>query len=585
MNISIRKEHPYPQFQRQKWMNLNGEWAFAFDFGESGMERGMYRADPEALASFDRRIQVPFCPESSLSGIGYVDFIRAAWYRRSVTLQRSQLQGRVLLHFGAVDYESRVFVNGQEAGMHRGGYSSFCFDITGLVYEGENVLTVYVRDDVRSGLQPKGKQAGTYFSRRCDYTRTTGIWQTVWMEFVPDCYLKSVRYYPDLEKQCFFMDIKVRGSGILKVFAFYEGRSCGEVTAKVCGENNRLCLPLKERHLWECGRGRLYKICLTLTEEKESAQPADRVFSYAGLRQVRLDGYRFLLNEKPVFLRMVLDQGFYRKGIYTAPSDQALQEDICLAMDAGFNGARLHQKIFEPRFLYHCDRAGYLVWGEHGNWGLDLSNPESFLNFMPEWLEAMERDFNHPAIIGWCPFNETRDYCGRRQDDRILSGIYHLTKAMDDTRPCIDTSGHYHVVTDIFDVHNYEQNVEKFAACYRDFASGGPFVDSRAGRQQYKEGLPLFVSEYGGIKWNPGGGPANGWGYGDGPATQEEFIARYRGLTDVLLDNPRIMGFCYTQLYDIEQETNGLYDYDRRPKFDMDIFKEINSRKAAIEDC
>lgn len=253
-------------------------------------------------------------------------------------------------------------------------------------------------------------------------------------------------------------------------------------------------------------------------------------------------------------------------------------------MAAGFNGARLHQKVFEPLFLYHCDKAGYLVWGEQGCWGLDYSNPAALKYFLPEWMEALERDFNHPAIIGWCPFNETWDYEGRRQDDSLLANVYKMTKLYDTTRPCIDTSGNYHVVTDIYDLHNYEQDPAKFAATYESFKQGGDLEDNHGYRQTPVKGIPTFISEYGGIKWDEEGVEKDGWGYGAGPATKEEFLDRYKGLTDALLDNPHMFAFCYTQLYDVEQELNGLYTYERKPKFDMDVIKAINARKAAIED-
>ena len=337
-----------------------------------------------------------------------------------------------------------------------------------------------------------------------------------------------------------------------------------------------LTLPLSELYLWEAGRGRLYDLKLSFGE--------DRVDSYFGMRELLLDGERFLINGKPVFQRLVLDQGFYPDGIYTAPSDEALQQDIRLSMEAGFNGARLHQKIFEERFLYHCDRMGYLVWGEQANWGLDYSRPDGLKCFLPEWMEALDRDFNHPAIVGWCPFNETWDYAGRRQDNDLLATVYRMTKLFDTTRPCIDTSGNFHVVTDIYDMHDYEQDPAVFASFYENFAKGGPLKDRMADRQTPVPGIPVFISEYGGIKWDVEGRLGNSWGYGDGPKTEEEYIARYKGLTDVLLDNPHMFGFCYTQLYDVEQEVNGLYTYDRKPKMDIAIFRQINSRKAAIEE-
>lgn len=578
--MTLRMEHPNPQFEREQWMNLNGHWRFAFDFGNSGMDRKMYLSDDDTKKLYDLSILVPFCPESKVSGIEYKDFINAVWYQREFTLGNEQLSGRVLLHFGAVDYECHVFVNEVEIGTHFGGYTSFSFDITDHVKVGENLITVYARDDVRSGLQPRGKQSGSYFSQGCDYTRTTGIWQTVWLEFVPNYYVKAIKFYPDIEEKCFHVNCHVTGDGILTMTASYQGVFCGSATRHVSGNDNKISLSLNKLYLWECGNGRLYDI----TIEYKGKNFSDKIKSYAGMRQVKIDGHKFLLNGKSLFQRTVLDQGYYRDGIYTAPSDDDLIRDIKLSKALGFNGARLHQKIFEPRFLYHCDREGYLVWGEHGNWGLDLSNPASFLTFMPEWMEAIERDFNHPSIIGWCPFNETWDYEGKRQNDLIIENIYKMTKAIDPTRPCIDTSGNFHVATDIYDLHNYRQNVQEFCDCYSAFPHNGEFKEEHPGRQHYTEGLPLFISEYGGIKWDTGCKNKSAWGYGEAPKTKEEFIERYRGLTECLLNHPYIMGFCYTQLYDVEQETNGLYDYDRNPKFDTQTFFRINSQKAAIED-
>ncbi|MBQ7774998.1 MAG: beta-galactosidase [Lachnospiraceae bacterium] len=577
--MNFRPEHPNPQFERESWINLNGEWLFTFDFGKSGLERKMYLCDEDILKYYDKKINVPFCPESKLSGIEYKDFMNAVWYRRSVVLNGEQLSGRTIIHFGAVDYECHVFINGREVGKHIGGYSSFAYDITEYVQEGENIVVVYVIDEVRSGRQAAGKQCGSYYSGGCMYTRTTGIWQTVWLEFVPENYVKEVKFYPDIQKQCFYIECQVVGQGNVSFTALYEGRGCGVVTGKAVGDDNRFVLPVNELHLWECGKGRLYDIII----DYNSGELCDKIKSYVGMRQVRLEGYKFLLNEKPVFLRTVLDQGFYKDGIYTAPSDEALLQDIQRSMALGFNGARLHEKIFEPRFLYHCDREGYLVWGEHANWGLDLSNPAAFLNFMPEWLEAVKRDFNHPAIIGWCPFNETWDYDGRRQINLILENIYKMTKTLDPTRPCIDTSGNFHVVTDIYDVHNYYQDPGDFASHYKDFPEDTESLESYPDRQHYRTGQPLFVSEYGGIKWDVEHTEEAAWGYGEAPRTEEEFMERYRGLTECLLKNPCIMGFCYTQLYDVEQEVNGLYTYDRKAKFDPEIIRKINAQTAAIE--
>ena len=565
-----RPEHPQPQMERSAWRSLNGAWQFAFDFGKSGLDRHFERRD-----ALDTTITVPFCPESVLSGVHYTDFIPAVWYARAFTLTPEELSGRVLLHFGAVDYEVHVFVNGEPAGTHRGGYTSFCFDITDLCRAGENRLSVYAEDDNRSGKQPHGKQCESFDSQGCDYTRTTGIWQTVWLEFVPETYIQSVQYYPNITEGTLFVQAKLCGAGTFMVQASFEGRPCGEASTRAENGFAAVTLPLSELHLWDVGRGNLYDLTLTFG--------SDSVKSYAGMREVRIEGRRVLLNGRPVFQRLVLDQGFYPDGIYTAPDESALVRDIELSLAAGFNGARLHQKVFEPRFLYHCDRLGYLAWGEMANWGLDYSDPAALEAFLGEWLDALGRDFNHPSIVGWCPFNETWDREGRRQLDSLLAMVYRVTKQLDPTRPCIDTSGNFHVVTDIYDVHDYEQDPASFAAHYEAFRTGGAFYDAQAARQQYDGKKPMFVSEYGGIKWNPQGDVDKAWGYGDGPATEEAFIERYRGLTEALLSNPNMFGFCYTQLYDVEQETNGLYTYSREPKFDMAVFHAINTQPAACE--
>ncbi len=564
-----RHEHPDPQCERASWLNLNGEWDFEFDFGNSKKESGIIdRKD------WETKIVVPFCPESKLSGIEYTDFIPAVWYRRTVNITSEQLRGNVLLHFGAVDYETTVYINGKKAGFHRGGYASFKFDITEYLNEGENTIIVNAVDDVRNTLVPRGKQSEELKSHGCDYTRTTGIWQTVWLEFVPKAYIKSFKLYPDYINGVIAISAVVEGEGEFTASASYEGRAMGSFSKKaastITGE-----IKLDEIHLWEVGNGRLYDLELTFGE--------DKVKSYFGLRNIKLDDYKFLINGKSVFQRLVLDQGFYPDGIYTAPTDEALENDVKISLAVGFNGARLHQKVFEKRFIYHCDRLGYIVWGEYGNWGLDWSDERALEAMLPEWCECVERDFNHPSIIGWCPFNETWDINGRKQYDSILRTIYRVTKHIDETRPCIDTSGNFHVETDIYDVHDYEQDYHVFKENYDKLMTENIFYERFPDRQMYSGKGCAWISEYGGLQWSRGD-RSDAWGYGNAPKTEEELIERYAGLTDALLDNYRMFGFCYTQLYDIEQEQNGLYYYDRTPKFDTEIFRKINSRKAAIED-
>lgn len=564
-----RPEYPKPQFQRKNWMNLNGQWQFEIDNGRSGEARGLSQ---KGVALCDA-ILVPFCPESKLSGVEHKEFMYGVWYKRTVTFDAHP--GKTLLHFGAVDYHCKVFVNGILVGEHKGGYVSFAFDITHALCAGENEIAVFAQDDTRDGMIPSGKQSFTYHSHGCYYTRTTGIWQTVWMEFLPDTHIASVKYYPNITDGSVTVDASLVGSGNFVCEITFDGVPMGAYSADNAAGRLSFTVKLAEKHLWEVGKGNLYDVRFTFGE--------DCVNSYFGLREVRLDGMKFLINGKSVFQRLVLDQGFYPDGIYTAPTDEALKGDILMSQAVGFNGARLHEKVFEERFLYHADKLGYLVWGEYADWGLDHQKPENIYSMLPEWMEAVQRDFNHPSIIGWCPHNETLERNGHKQFEPATALIYDVTKAMDPTRPCIDTSGYFHVKTDIYCVHDYIQEPADFKARYGQSTPEGEIFDRYKGKQTYG-GQPAFVSEYGGLRWAPGESTEQSWGYGQNAADEEEFFARLKGLTDPLLDNADMFGLCYTQLTDVEQEQNGLYTYDRKPKFDAQRIYKIFARKAAIED-
>ena len=565
----MRNEYPRPQMVRNNWQCLNGTWEFSIDPGNSGLERNFAKA-----GRFEKRITVPFCPESELSGINEKDFMECVWYARNFKLPQSMEGKRVFLRFEAADFETQVWLNGQPLGIHRGGYTPFAFEITNTAIHSDNRLVVRCYDNVRSGLQATGKQSENYFSAGCHYTRTTGIWQTVWLEAMPDIFVEDIKYDVDIHTPAVTVTLELSGYAKdfpIRVGIAFNGKSMGTAEASCTGTRCVLTIPLKEKHLWECGQGRLYDVTISAGD--------DVLDSYFGLRDVSIVGNKILINGKPVYQRLVLDQGFYPDGICTAPSDEALIKDIELSLKAGFNGARLHQKVFEQRFLYHADRLGYLVWGEYPSWGLDIKTHGVGLAVMlPEWLEILKRDRNHPSLIGWCPLNETV----AAQDQALLAGIYQVTKAIDPTRPVIDASGYVHVITDIWDFHDYEQNPQEFARRYGkgnlqatsiEFPYGGTMV--------YDGKQPYFMSEYGGIWWNAT--ETDGWGYGVRVNSEEEFYTRLEGLTDVLLDNPEITAFCYTQLTDVEQEKNGIYHYDRSEKFDMGRINRIFSKKAAME--
>jgi len=577
MNTIPRPEYPRPSLVREgNWINLNGQWAFAFDFGNSGRDRRMWEAPPEA---YTHEITVPFVPESKLSGIEYTDFIPACWYRRSLVLPEGWHtdMGRILLHFGAVDYTCEVYVNDRKAGGHIGGFTPFTLDVTDFVRAGDNRIAVFAEDDGHSWLQPTGKQTyHSYYNTGCHYTRCTGIWQTVWMEYVPKNYIQNLKITPDVRGEQVEILITLEGehSALENVTAAisFDGKPVSQGTARVLGKHARLCLPVPNPVLWNVGEGNLYGLTVSAGE--------DRVESYFGMRDVRINGYAMEINGKPVYQRLVLDQGYYPDGIYTAPADGDLAKDIALSMSVGFNGARLHMKVFEPRLLYHADKAGYLLWGEFPNWGLDESNPASLLSILPEWLTELERDYNHPSIIGWCPFNET----GTRRNPQVFRTMYAVTRAIDPMRPIIDTSGYVHVLTDIYDVHDYEQDPVQFAEHYAGLAAGeGPVRQNFPGEDAPYAGQPYFVSEFGGAYWNIDTDPGAAWGYGNAPETEEEFYERFAGLVNTLLDHPKMCAYCYTQLTDVYQEKNGIFAFDRRAKFDAARLKAIQSRPAAIE--
>jgi len=569
-----RPEHPRPDAFRENWVSLNGEWQFEIDAGGDGESRGL-----KSGKNLESKIVVPFCPESSLSGIGHYGPMKNVWYRRHFEVPVSMKDKRVRLHFGGVDYRAWVWVNGQLSGEHNGGNVAFSFDVTKLLREGPNELVVRAFDDTGSGRQPTGKQTHTV-SEGCVYTRTTGIWQPVWLEAVGSSFVESFSVVPDPDRSRVMIEATINGGDAdltLTAEAYADGKLVGKDSCPASWRDNRLVLDLKKKKLWAPGNPFLYDLKFKLSQGKKSV---DEVASYFGLRKVSIEGRSILINNQRVFQRTILDQGFYPDGIWTAPSDEALKRDIELSMAAGFNGARLHQKVFEPRFLYWADKLGYLVWGEFPNWGYNYQ-PENYANVIQEWTEILQRDRNHPAIIGWCPFNETPGEAGE-----IQHIILRETKAIDPTRPVLETSGWAHTMSnaEVRDDHDYNQNPDTFRQRWLDFfgRSAPSLMPSRYASGQSSRldlGVPFWVSEFGGIGWAVEGG----WGYGTGPKTVDEFYARYEGLVNALLDNPDLFGFCYTQLTDVEQEKNGLYFYDRKPKFDVKRLHKITSRVAAYE--
>lgn len=565
-----RSEYPRPQFVRNDWVNLNGEWSYEFDFGKSGTHRNLQNSN-----CLKDRIQVPFCPESKLSGVEHTDFINCMWYQRMIDIPENWTGKNIYLHFGAVDYYAEIYLDGNFVQRHYGGSSSFSVDITRQVKAGmRHNLVVRVTDDVRSGKQTGGKQSPTFYSNGCLYTRVTGIWQTVWMEAVDRKGLKSAVLRPDIDQEQlfvspeFFQESDNEIEVILK-----EGEKTIASRKASCVNGTMMVLPVKKMKLWSPENPFLYDIVYRIKDKQGNL--LDEVTSYVGMRKIHTADGKFYLNNQPYFLRLVLDQGYYPDGIWTAPSDEALRKDIQLGKDAGFNGARLHQKVFEERYHYWADKLGYLTWSESASWAMNHDDELAARNFIAEWTEVVIRDRNHPSIVTWTPFNESWG-AGNVVYPRLVRDVYRITKAIDPTRPINDASGDKHILTDIWGVHNYQQDPKILADALIGREGEEPYRNIRDDKSlAVYEGQPYIVSEFGGIGWMKPEENGTSWGYGAVPEAMEDFYKRLEGLVQAMGSSNIVVGFCYTQLTDVEQEKNGIYYYDRTPKFDMNRIKAI----------
>ena len=573
-----RPEYPRPQFERTDWVNLNGQWTFEMDFGSSGEQRGWTNSK-----GLSKKITVPFCPESELSGIGYTDFIPCVWYQRNINIPAEWNGKKILLHFGAADYETKVYVDGKMVGEHKGAGSSFNFDITSYVKAGQQAnLVVRVYDNLRGGMQPGGKQCTALYSAGCSYTRVTGIWQTVWMEAVNEQALKNVFAIPDIDQQQLVVrpEFYNEGNNNTLTVEVKDGKKTVSKRTAQASNQSTIVLPIKNAHLWSPEDPYLYDVKYTV--KNAQGEVIDEVSSYMGMRKVHISGGYFYLNNKPYFQRLVLDQGYYPDGIWTAPSDEALRQDIEMSKAVGFNGARLHQKVFEERYYYWADKLGYLTWGEEASWVLNINNELAVRNFLTEWAEIVVRDRNHPSLVTWTPLNETWNATPGVYV-RFVNDLYDLTKAIDPTRPINDASGDSHVKTDIWSVHDYTREPDKLIANHTIKAGVEPYrnMKDKDFLSNYA-GQPYMVDEFGGLPWIPKEERANSWGYGANIDTVEEFYSILEKEIDALKACKHVVGFCYTQITDVEQEKNGIYYYNRKPKFDTARVKAIFEKIPSI---
>lgn len=588
------KDYPRPQFVRTEWENLNGNWDFAFDDTNCGEKEKWYQEFKGNL-----KIQVPFTYETKLSGIHDEKRHDYIWYHRIISVNGEKLKdNRFIIHFEGCDFHTKLWVNGQYAGDHKGGYARFSFDITDLLRDGTNELTVKAEDsfDIQ---QPRGKQRWLNENFGCWYVQTTGIWKTVWTEYVPNIHMKKVKMTPDFHNaeleleyeivapECELGDdLQIAATimfGNILISKTVTTMTKNHVTAKAdvfCTGANNFEWGVRA---WTPEMPNLYDVTFEVVHR---GKIVDIIGSYFAMREIRIDGSNILLNGHPIYQRLILDQGYWKDSHLTPPSEEALIEDIDKIHALGYNGLRKHQKTEDERFLYWCDVKGMLVWSEMPS--TYQYTDKAVEEFTHEWVEIVEQNYNHPCIIVWTPLNESWGISMVKTDRRqqhFTEMIYHLTKSLDKYRPVIVNDGWEHTVSDIITLHDYEEYGEVLKARYTEYKEEilkdevfhCGHHSALANGYTYK-GQPIIISEYGGIAFS--GGAKGAWGYGKTVATKEAFIDRFDRITTAVKEIPYCCGFCYTQVSDVQQEINGLMDIERNFKIDPEVIREINERKV-----
>ncbi|MCI6756356.1 MAG: glycoside hydrolase family 2 [Lachnospiraceae bacterium] len=577
------KNYPRPQMIRERWINLNGEWEFMFDDEHVGETEGYFHRLPAS-----RHIIVPFSYETKLSGIGEEDPHGCVWYQRNVEIYPYTDHRRMLIFEGS-DYRTKVWINGTFVGEHLGGSERFSFDITETLKEGSNTITVEVLDSFCVS-QPRGKQRWGTENFGCWYVQTTGIWKTVWMEEVPSVHIGGIKITPSLQRACADAVIEIEEDGkseglTIEARVTFEGIPVSVTENQVIDGKAIQILSVLNRqeyvwgfHQWSPENPSLYDVTFAL---KRDGHILDQVKSYFGMREIRIDEGKILLNGVPLYQKLILDQGYWKESGLTPPSEEALTEDIDKIRRMGFNGVRKHMKIEDERFLYWCDVKGILVWSEMpATYSFDDLAIKSFTS---EWIDIVRQNYNHPCIITWTPFNESwgvPDIKTSKVEQAFTKMIYYLTKSMDPMRPVITNDGWEHTISDILTLHDYEEDGDIFRKKYAEkelIVTNEIYhakVRSAFADGYHYQGQPIIISEYGGIAFEDKGDGQ--WGYGDAVRTETEFLERYRKITSAIQSISYISGYCYTQVSDVQQEVNGLLMEDRKYKIDPEKIAAIN---------
>lgn len=569
--------YPRPQLERPDWTNLNGSWDFALD-------PEAHWSDPEEV-DWNSTIQVPFSAETPASGISFTGFFRACWYRRSFDTPPVNAAHRLLLHFGGVDHSATVWVNGRLAGEHEGGYTPFYFDITSLLNpSGPQVIVLRAYDDPADLAKPRGKQDWQLEPHSIWYPRTTGIWQTVWMERVPATWIGYVRFTPVMERweigfEAHLHGVRREGLRMTIKLSSKDQLIADDTYTVVAGEvHRRIALSdpgiddYRNELLWTPSTPHLIEVELKLWSGR--GEQIDQARSYTAIRSIGVQGDKFVLNGRPYQLRMVLDQGYWPETGISTPSDDALKKDVELAKDMGFNGVRKHQKIEDPRYLYWADVLGLLVWEEMPSaYRFTRSSVERLTQ---EWMRVLYRDMSHPCIIAWVPFNESwgvPDLPDSPAQRHYVQGLYHLTRTLDASRPVIGNDGWESVATDVIGIHDYDHDSTRIARRYsNDESLPRLFKRERPGGrlllldEEAHTGQPIMLTEFGGIAFS--NDLDKTWGY-TRSETQDAFADKVMELIGVVRSLHVLAGFCYTQFADTYQEANGLLYADRTPKIPL----------------
>ena len=584
-----RPEHPRPDFMRDTYVSLNGVWQFAFDDNDVGICECWY----EKCEEFDMRITVPFAYQTESSGIGPTDEIhRIMWYKRGFEVPNEMKGKRVFLHFGAVDFQSEIYINGKSVGKHKGGYTPFALDISSALLDGENEVCVRVEDGPDC-TQPRGKQYWHRGVSGCWYTPVSGIWQSVYLDCTGDYCCRYIHITPDIDRHMVTAEIALDKAPekemTYEVTVSHQGEICKKLTVSCTTRIVRIPIDMtinggfRAFKLWSPSDPALYDLEVSVIH---NGKVEDKIRTYFGMRKIAVKKGKVYLNNCPLYQRLVLDQGYWPESLLTPPSDEAIVKDIELTLRLGYNGVRKHQKLEDPRYLYWADRMGLLVWDEIPA-AYEYSD-DTVVNLANTLMEAIDRDFNHPCVIVWTPINESwgvkQIYKNKRQQD-TANMLYYMVKAADGTRLCSSNDGWEQTKTDICALHDYAAEKAEVLQHFQSFEE--VIEHSWDWRPTYADGYSptgdeaMMITEYGGIAFvnksrEMDGNDEEAWGYHGRVKDEEEFFRRFKGVTDAIREIPYCQGYCYTQLTDVMQEINGILDPNRTPKVDIEKFAQIN---------